>query len=470
MFTLFCYYAGMQIVESQKSYEKFNIEIDGHDIILFVVPLDICSHVAHNHKFSAAFIYDIQKKDEYIISFLHNDLDFKCDMENFVCRMNKRKGKIYSFDKKDLIQMLPLKNVYDINLISYLKNNSIIDNTSYETAAHSFLKRMYSKRDDLGNVVPIEKHKEMFDNLVQKYLSVLKNDEKLTDDYHKINDDVIETLAELESNGICINRECFQKHFNAKTYRHTNLPIDIVYSQYNIYTSTGRPSNRFDGVNYAALNKDDGCRKCFISRWDKSGKLILIDYSAFHPRIISYLTKFELPLETDIYQYLGELYFNKTKLSPVDMEDAKKLTFRQLYGGVEKQYEHIKYFRRLKNFIDHQWDTFQKEGYVETPIFHRKITQHHILDPNPNKLFNYILQATETEIAIPTIKKLNDFLRDKRTKAILYTYDSVLLDFCKQDTKRALLEIINIMKNKDKFPVKIYIGDNYDEMKQISIF
>jgi len=35
--------------------------------------------------------------------------------------------------------------------------------------------------------------------------------------------------------------------------------------KYNPYTITGRPSNAWRGVNYAALNKTDGSRKSFIS-------------------------------------------------------------------------------------------------------------------------------------------------------------------------------------------------------------
>ena len=36
------------------------------------------------------------------------------------------------------------------------------------------------------------------------------------------------------------------------------------YTEYNLYTSTGRPSNKFGGVNFAALNKEDGSRNSFV--------------------------------------------------------------------------------------------------------------------------------------------------------------------------------------------------------------
>jgi hypothetical protein len=117
-------------------------------------------------------------------------------------------------------------------------------------------------------------------------------------------------------------------------------------------------------VNYAALNKDDGSRKSFVSRFGNNGKLILIDYSAFHPRIISMLTGYQLPKNIDAYAYLAKLYFSKQEVDETDIASAKQITFRQLYGGIQKQYEHIKYYSHLKDFIANQWSFFNERGYI----------------------------------------------------------------------------------------------------------
>ncbi len=42
----------------------------------------------------------------------------------------------------------------------------------------------------------------------------------------------------------------------------------IEWTEYHPYTLTSRPSNNFGGINYAALNKDDGSRDRFVSRFD----------------------------------------------------------------------------------------------------------------------------------------------------------------------------------------------------------
>jgi len=266
-------------------------------------------------------------------------------------------------------------------------------------------------------------------------------------------------LGECEGQGLQIDSRAFGEHFDG-----TVATLGKVYTQYYFYTATGRPSNRFGGINYAALNKDDGSRRAFVSKFGQNGKLVLIDYSTFHPRILGFLTGYQLPLDVDIYEYLAKLYFNKTIVDEMDIADAKKITFRQFFGGVEEKYSHIKYLAHMKSFIDTHWHFFNEHGYVETPFFKRKITAKHIQQPKPATVFNYIMQASEGEISIPVLGQVNQFLRDKQTKAVLYTYDSILLDCCLDDGP-ILLSVQNIMSLDGKFPMKIYVGDNYHDME-----
>lgn len=469
------------MIECKENYEAFYKEVVDHDLILQIIPSQPDWHAAACHSL-ALFTYDVQTHKSYAISFSHPDIDFKVALNDPNHRFSKQNTRLWTLDKKSFIQILPIRGIRDINLLRFLKNNSIFESKP-ETPAHSFIKRIHNGKLNLGRVIPLLKHKEVFESQVADFIDIVsQNTPDLA--YNKVNEVVIETLAELEHNGIFVNPDCFGRHFGEKTYPYKGSMYEkVVYSQYNIYTSTGRPSNRFDGVNYAALNKDNGCRSCFVSRHlpdiefkneekiytKKHGMMLLVDYSAFHPRIICNLVNFNIPIDVDIYRYLGEIYFNKQNLTPIDLDEAKNLTFRQLYGGVEKPYENIRYFQQLSGFKEDNWKFFQQHGYVETPFFGRKITSHHIQDPNPNKLFNYILQATETEIAIPVIQKLNTYLRNKKTKTVLYTYDSVLFDFNRNDGESTLKDIVEIMGVDKKFPLKMYIGDSYNDLNQFSI-
>ena len=426
-------------------------------IILWAISSDESLHPCATDV-SAVFIKDTVSMNTDVFGFGHPDLKYT-DKAVFIDELNGLDVKKWVFDKKSFIQLLPVKNLLDFNLYNHIENGKIVEEYSYETNAHKFVYRTKRGCGDLNNVVPILKHKEVFENLCCDFFAI--DTETIDSGYKMENEIVIETLAEMESAGIYVNAECFSNHFDAKIQ-----PDGLVYGQYNIYTSTGRPSNHFDGVNYAALNKENGVRKCFVSRHGKDGMMVLIDYSAFHPRIICNLVNFPMGIDEDIYKYLGELYF-KRNVTEYDMEEIKSITMRQLYGGVEEKYEHIKYLSNLKEFIDSNWQYFKRNGYVLTPVFLRKITKEHLHDANPAKLFNYILQATETETALSAVQWVNRYLRDKKTKAILYTYDSVLFDFYNADGKMVLQDIIKIMKVGNRFPVKVYTGDSYDSVVQV---
>ena len=412
------------------------------------------------------FVRVVGSQKTFTFSIDHQDsicpipLDVACES------LDSSKATKWVLDRKSFIETLPsLKSVKDINLLLFTETNKIIEIFEYQTTAHSLIKRTVPS-PRVNKIIPLMKHLEMFDELYESVSrAIIKHYNKSnTQTFDMFNFKILDILSELESNGLCINPIKFKEHFKSKMY-----DGNMVYTQYNLYTAAGRPSNRFGGVNYAALNKDDGSRSCFISRFKDNGRLFLVDYSAFHPRLICYMVGYEMPSNVDIYQYLGELYFNRKNLSEFDIDEAKKITFRQLYGGVQDKYRHIKYFVHLKDFIAKNWEKYQKDGYVLTPWFKRKIDNKHLKDANPNKLFNYILQASELESVAQIISILNEYLRDKKSKTVLYTYDSLLFDVHGSEAKDTIPQIVNIMSHSGKVSVKSYIGDNYNELKQVII-
>ena len=86
---------------------------------------------------------------------------------------------------------------------------------------------------------------------------------------------------------------------------------------------------------------------------------------------------------------------------------------------------------------------------------------------NRNKLFNYLIQAFETERNVKRILKIQDYLKDKETNLVLYGYDSFIFDLSKQDGVNILKNIKNILE-KDNYPTKIKIGYTYNRMRDIS--
>jgi hypothetical protein len=448
------------MIETHEDLQRFHRENLEGDWIVHIVPTDGEVHAVAS-KPSLLFIRNLSTSKTYGFSFCHPDSIPTISQQDILAELSIHKNQKWALDKKIVDQLLPLENVLDANLAGYMMDNSIIELAEYETPAHGLIRRNSHGHNRLNQAIPMVKHLETFDGMADDLTKMLKH---FTVDtaFTRFNSLIIETLGRLESEGIYVDKDLFHKHFDVEC-------DGMVYSQYNVYTATGRPSNRYGGVNYAALNQSDGSRRCFRSRYGNDGRIVVIDYTAFHPRIISTLTKYPIDVDVDIYEYLAKLFFQKKEVDETDIANAKQLTFRQLYGGVEEKYAHIKYLANLKTFINEQWELFQQHGYIETPLFKRKITSHHIHDPNPAKLFNYILQAVEGEIAIPKLKSVQEYLQGKKTKAILYTYDAVLYDFHKEDGLKTLNDIRRIMSFDGAFPMKTYIGETYQDVKLVSL-
>jgi len=452
------------MIETSSDCNRFYSENFEGDWIVHAVPTEDGIHSADNTP-CILFIRNILTRKTYYYSLSHPDSIPKISIRPFLVqiwyKMSNRKK--WALDTKAFYQLIGLPDVNDANLCGFLDNNEILDFSDFETSAHKLVKRNSVGSGRINRSIPLLKHKESFDNMctdIEKMVGIFKIDEP----YTKFNDTIIKTLGKIEKNGIYVDSSLFYNYFKSSPNKD-----GLVFSKYNVYTSTGRPSNTFNGINYAALNTTDGSRSCFVSRYGNDGRMIVIDYTTFHPRIICNLVNYHLSIETDIYEYLAKLYFQKKEVDETDIKNAKQLTFKQLYGGVENKYSHIKYLSNLKIFINEQWESFQKNGYIETPIFKRKITDKHIQDPNPTKLFNYILQAIEGEIAIPQLQLVMDYLQNHKSKCILYTYDSILIDFHKDDGLQTLNNIRQIMSCNGMFPMKTYIGSSYHDLQLVNI-
>ena len=53
----------------------------------------------------------------------------------------------------------------------------------------------------------------------------------------------------------------------------------------------------------------------------------------------------------------------------------------------------------------------------------------------------------------------------KKSSIILYTYDSVLIDYSREDGKETLIEIKSLLESTFGFKVKAKYGTNYNNLK-----
>ena len=148
----------------------------------------------------------------------------------------------------------------------------------------------------------------------------------------------------------------------------------------------------------------------------------------------------------------------------VSYKEAKELTFKQLYGGVFKEYAHLEFFKKVSEFITINWEAFNNSGKVIVPISSYCFEKDKLDNMNPQKLFNYILQNIESATNVCILLDIHKLLRGKKTKIVLYTYDSFLFDI--DNDEEYIEEQIREIFNKYKLHVKTSYGTTYDFNKE----
>jgi hypothetical protein len=352
-------------------------------------------------------------------------------------------GKKWVFQKKKILHSLHISvNLYDVDSEYFIRTGEVID---YETPLNPLLSTLTHKgyRDDLIQSIPLMKIVEVIEPQFLKYYS--NNSDSNT--YQWYNETFIPTLSEMEGYGIRVDGKKFVDRWNQATKHLTD--DNLVYTEYNPFTVTGRPSNRHGGVNYAALNKTDGSRECFVS----DGIFLQMDYNAYHPRLIGKLIKFNMP-DGNVHEWLAEQY-------GCDVNEGKGITFQLLYGGIDATFRQIPYLNAVADYIDELWIETQKWGYLQTK--YRRIPLSWIEGANPQKVFNYLLQALETEMNIDKMRKILDYIRDSGIGFSLYTYDSFLFDVPTNVDKNKIKDLKEIIEDGG-FPIKASWGLDYGKV------
>ena len=110
------------------------------------------------------------------------------------------------------------------------------------------------------------------------------------------------------------------------------------------------------------------------------------------------------------------------------------------------------------------WIHFNEEGYIEETISGKRFLKDEVENPNKQKLFNYLLQATETSTNVLALWNILSILKPYNTKVILYTYDSILIDL--DESEEGVLEKINEVFKSYNLLTTIEVGKNYNSMEK----
>ena len=328
---------------------------------------------------------------------------------------------------------------YDINAVSFWLYNKPKCEIEYDN--------FYSEMDDFTYYYPymklIEKCKSlgkfMIENRMLDY-------EKFT----KFHDDFTNAFYNIERNGIGVNTN-FISTFGHKYTKY--IHDKKVFQNYNFFTTTSRPSNAINNLNFAALTNEQ--RKGFSPLNDV---FVDFDFDAYHPRLIAEIVGYEFP-KTSVHDYLSEKY-------GVDTKEGKTRTFQYMYGGIPKDVANkVEFLKLTKEFINKLWLEYIDNQFIKTKIYGRLLYYHNLSDMNQMKLFNYYIQAFETERNVQLLCKIHEYLYDRGTNIVHYNYDSFLFDYSRKDGVKTIYKIKEILENNG-YVVKTKAGHNYGEMKE----
>ena len=414
-----------------------------------VIPIfkDPNLHPLHkNNGLSALWCQAESAEEPFFLIQHHPDSDKM--MEDYKWLNNEL---IMTPDKKLLNHFYKFKDVVDKNFVWWIDTGKPFENNIRNNAI-DFLSNKYYNVKKLNEIIPLSKHNEYCSDV---YKGMAKPYVGGTDDYYM--NEFTEAFGSIEKNGVKVSDDVCDI-FDMRVKKH--ISDGKLYSNYNLTTTTGRPSNSFGTVNFAALPPEK--RRAIIPENDY---LVDFDFDAYHLRLIGNLVGFDFDSggweDKSVHEYFAYRY-------GCSYEESKQKTFQILYGGIRKEHEQISsFFPKTLDYINKKWREINTHNCVFTDIYRRKLLFDNYEDLNRNKLFNYLIQAYETESNIKKILSIQDYLYNKKTKLVLYGYDSFLFDFSKQDGVEILTEIKNILERENQL-TKSKMGLNYGDMKDIT--
>jgi len=377
------------------------------------------------------YIRSINEHKGYMLCIDHTEV-FSLELNNIYSFLWNNTNKLFVLDKKESMYFYDIwDKLHDINFISKIENLPNSD------ACYNYFYYNFPNMSNVNRLLPISKHYEKYENIFNQILPTI-NKTPLNSIYKFNNNELTEAFWKIESNGIKIAKSEYIKYFGTKSkFPEFNISKGKIYVKYYLYSKTSRPSNTFNNINFAALGKDNGERETIIPEFDY---LMEFDYISFHPYLAAKLCGFELPKDQNLYELLN-------------MEKSE--VFHQLYGGITKENLKHPYFAAISKWMNMVW---QKNKYGVTTKNRDFNWERDGID-NANKMLSYILQSYETYYSVLTINKITNYLKNKKSKLILTTYDSFLIDYHKDDGN-----IKNDIQDIMGFPSKIKWGFNYNNL------
>jgi len=392
----------------------------------------------------AVYLRGVSQEKGYIIPINHSEgLNVS---NNRIYQLLKNIPTLYTLNKKNLLYHFNLQDATDLSLL-YSMNKFDKLNYSGDISTINWYYSNHSSRYDLNTVIPISKlfeRCELVYEQVCEYITL-----ELPSGFEFYNTTATNVFYLLEQNGVGIRAEDFVKTFSPNNPIY-NIENNTAYTSYNLYNSTSRPTNAFNSINFAAIPKTLEHRRCFLP---KNDYFMEFDFDGYHVRLLCEQIGYELTQES-AHRQLARQYFKKQEITEEEYAKAKQINFQAIYGAIPQEHAHLPIFKKIQEYINELWSKYQNNGVIMNPISGKPFTKE-LKETNPSKLMNYMMQSLETSRNILIVKQILKYLQNKKSKIVLYTYDSFIVDLSLQDGREVADTIVNIMEEGKKYPVRV---------------
>ena len=207
-----------------------------------VIPFNSNVHPALN-KVSLVYIRPFDDTKGYLICVNHSETLHIS--KNHVESVLKDIPELWVRNKKQFLYYFQIKACCDVSLLS--------PTDIQPTFTHQHIYQRFPYKQDINRIIPVSKHYELCETVYNQIKPLIPH--HLPEWFEFYNNRVTLALFGIEKNGITFNKPIFEKYYETNQ-DYYSIDSSKIFTQYNIYTTTRRPANSYNGINFAALKKE----------------------------------------------------------------------------------------------------------------------------------------------------------------------------------------------------------------------
>ena len=223
-------------IEDLDSFNNFLLGFNSYPSRIYIQLSDTDKH-ALNNRISFIVVRNLKINDYYVINLNHTDgLSLRDDALKLLEESQRSKAVI---NGKSVTHLIDLKQSVDIDLYRFIASGETNEDRFREL--QSFYKRSTPQlyQNNLNDSIPLAKQVGIVKDIMSYDLGDNGNENIVN--FVK---DATEVFQWIEKSGIFVD----EKQRDLLPSKHINKD-GLVFTEYNLFTSTLRPSNRHGGIN-----------------------------------------------------------------------------------------------------------------------------------------------------------------------------------------------------------------------------